>query len=143
MCGCVDQCFVRPSDPFILMMCHSQYHPQERSAGVLNQLKNIERESRQCEYPACGAKAKDGAVLHKCAGCRVALYCSKAHAVLHMPEHESFCVELTRVCDLPGCEERAYARVTCRQCKVATYCSKGHRDKHSTAHEGRCEERRS
>jgi hypothetical protein len=142
MCGCVDQCFVRPSDPFILMMCHSQYHPQERSAGVLNQLKNIERESRQCEYPACGAKAKDGAVLHKCVGCRVALYCSKAHAVLRMPEHESFCVELTRVCSLPGCEERAYARVTCRQCKVATYCSKGHRDKHSTAHESLCQELR-
>jgi hypothetical protein len=84
-------------------------------------------------------KAKDGAVLHKCAGCRVVLYCSKAHAVLHMPEHESLCAELTRICDLPGCEERAYAHVTCRRCKVASYCSKSHRSAHVSTHEGRCD----
>jgi hypothetical protein len=90
----------------------------------------------------CAAKAKDGTVLHKCPGCRVALYCSKAHAVLHMPEHETFCVELTRICDLPGCAEKAYAHVTCRQCKVASYCSKSHRSAHVSAHESRCEELR-
>jgi hypothetical protein len=125
------------------MMCHSQYYSQERAAKFANLAKDYQRDVRQCEYPACGAKAKDGAVLHKCAGCRVALYCSKAHAVLHMPEHESFCVELTRVCSLPGCEERAYARVTCGQCKVATYCSKRHRTAHASAHEALCEELRS
>jgi hypothetical protein len=124
------------------MMCHYQYNHQENTASNIKLLKDQQRDVRQCEYPACGAKAKDGAVLHKCAGCRVALYCSKAHAVLHMPEHASFCAELTRVCDLPGCKERAYARVACLRCKAATYCSKKHRDKHSTAHESLCEELR-
>jgi hypothetical protein len=121
------------------MMCHS-LNFQESTANMIEYAKDYRREVRQCEYPACGAKAKDGAVLHKCAGCRVAVYCSKAHAVLHMPEHECFCVELTRVCSLPGCEERAYARVICRQCKAATYCSKGHRTAHASAHEALCEE---
>jgi hypothetical protein len=124
-------------------MCHSQYYLQREAADTFKEAKAAQRDVRQCEYPACGAKAKDGAVLHKCAGCRVALYCSKAHAVLHMPEHKSFCVELTRVCNLPGCEERAYSRVTCSQCKVATYCSKKHRAAHVQAHEGLCEELRS
>ena len=125
------------------MIYHSQYYLQREAAGIIKEAKAAQRDVRQCEYPPCQAKAKDGVVLHKCAGCRVALYCSKAHAVLHMPEHESFCVELTRVCDLPGCDERAYARAMCRQCKAAMYCSKGHRTAHVSAHESLCEELRS
>jgi hypothetical protein len=101
--------------------------------------KNRQREVRQCEYTACQVKAKDGAVLHKCPGCRVALYCSKAHAVLHVPEHESFCEELTRIFDYPKCKERADVDITCRRCKVATYCSKRHMTKHSLAHQSRCD----
>ena len=96
------------------------------------------KDARQCEYPACDVKAKDGATLLKCDGCKVALYCCKAHAVLHMPEHESLCEELTRICDYPKCKERADVDITCRRCKVATYCSKRHRTKHSSAHESSC-----
>jgi hypothetical protein len=103
--------------------------------------KDYQRENRQCEHPACQVKAIDGATLHKCAGCRVALYCCKDHAVQHLPEHESFCEELTQVCDWPGCEERAL--VKCRQCKVAMYCNQRHRAKHESAHDSLCEELRS
>jgi hypothetical protein len=102
--------------------------------------KERQREIRKCELPACGVKAIDGATLSKCAGCRVALYCCKGHAVQHVPEHESFCEELTRLCDYPECEERASVRVTCRQCKVAMYCSKRHRLKHTSVHESLCDE---
>jgi hypothetical protein len=61
-----------------------------------------------------------------------------------LPEHESFCEELTRLCDCPGCEECAEVKIKCRGCKTATYCSKRYRDKHSSAHEssGVCEELR-
>ena len=115
-----------------------------RKADFAKTVKDRQREVRQCEYPACQVKAKDGATLIKCAGCRSALYCCKDHAVLHRPEHESFCNELTRVCDYPGCEEQAYTSVMCPRCKVASYCSKKHREKHSSAHEssGVCEELR-
>jgi hypothetical protein len=118
------------------------YHPsftsQEYIAKVTKDAKDRLREVRQCEHPACQVKAKDGAVLSKCAGCRVTLYCCKDHAVQHLPEHESFCEELTQVCDCTGCEERGV--VKCRQCKVAMYCSKRHRSKHASAHESLCEE---
>jgi hypothetical protein len=111
---------------------------QESTAKFKEKAKDHQRDVRHCEYPACQVKAKDGATLHKCAGCRVTLYCSKDHAVQHYPEHESFCLELTRVCDYPGCEERS--EVKCRQCKVATYCGKRHRSMHSSAHESVCAE---
>ena len=119
-------------------MCHALFTTQEQIAEIIKNAKDGQREARQCEYPACGVKAKDGAILHKCAGCRVALYCCKDHAVQHLSEHESFCEELTLVCDYPGCEERG--EVKCRQCKVAMYCSKRHRSKHASAHESLCEE---
>ena len=99
--------------------------------------KNRQRAVRQCEYPACGVNAKDK-TLHKCAGCRVSLYCGKDHAALHRPEHESFCDELTRACDHPSCERRAFVR--CRKCKVAMYCGERHRSRHWAAHESVCEE---
>ena len=114
---------------------------QKQVANTIKDAKGLQREVRQCELPACGVKAKDGAVLSKCAGCRVALYCCKDHAVRHRPEHESLCDELTRICDYPRCKERADVDITCRQCKVAAYCSKRHRSKHTSAHhEGLCEE---
>ena len=116
---------------------------QESVAHAINYAKDFQREVRQCEYPACAIKAKDGAVLLKCPGCRVALYCCMTHAMQHMPEHKSFCKELTRICDWPGCKERADVDITCRRCKVATYCSKRHREKHMEKHESRCEELRS
>ncbi len=99
--------------------------------------KDRQRAVRQCEYPACGVKAKD-ATLHKCAGCRVALYCSREHAALHRSEHESFCDELTRTCSYPKCEYQAEVR--CRKCKVAMYCDARHRSKHWAAHESVCQE---
>ena len=111
---------------------------QETVARVIKAAKDSQRRVRQCEYPACEVKAKDGATLHKCPGCRVALYCDKSHAILHMLEHESFCDELTRLCDYPGCKRRAL--VKCGRCKAATYCGERHRSKHSSAHEGLCEE---
>ena len=113
---------------------------QEQAADISKQAKDFQRDVRQCEYPACEVKAKDGATLHKCPGCRVALYCDKAHAILHMDEHESFCDELTRPCDYPGCERRALT--SCRKCKVAMYCGERHRSKHWAAHESVCEELR-
>ena len=66
------------------------------------------------------------------------MYCCKDHAMLHRLEHESFCDELTRLCDYPGCKRRAL--VKCGRCKAATYCGERHRSKHSSAHEGLCEE---
>ena len=112
---------------------------QEAVAGVIKEAKDRQRQVRQCEYPACEVKATDGATLHKCPGCRVALYCDKSHAILHMLEHESFCIELTRTCDYPGCEERA--EITCSECGVAMYCyGKKHMRKHRAAHESVCEE---
>ena len=111
---------------------------QKKDADSGREAKERQREVRQCEYPACEVKAKDGATLHKCPGCRVALYCDKSHAILHMLEHESFCDELTRLCDYPGCKRRAL--VKCGRCKAATYCGERHRSKHSSAHEGLCEE---
>ena len=128
---------------FLSWVCLS--HFQGCNADFGKGAKARQREVRQCEYPACQVKAKDGATLLKCAECRSALYCCKDHAVLHRPEHESLCRELTRLCDYPGCEERAEEdHVTCRRCKVASYCSKTHREKHSSAHEssGVCEELR-
>ena len=113
---------------------------QEDTANYSKEAKDKQREGRQCEHPACQVKAKDGAVLSKCAGCRVTLYCCKDHAMQHLPEHESFCKELTQICDCPGCEERG--EVKCRQCKVALYCSARHRTKHLSAHESLCEELR-
>ena len=125
-------------------MCHALFTTQEQIAEIIKSAKAKQREVRQCDYPACGVKAKDGVILHKCAGCRVALYCCKDHAVQHRPEHESFCEELYRICDYPRCKERADVDITCRRCKVATYCSKSHRTKHASAHEssGVCEELR-
>ena len=114
---------------------------QETVAGFIKRAKARQRQVRQCEYPACEVKATDGATLHKCPGCRVALYCDKSHAILHMLEHESFCDELTRTCDYPECKRRALMQ--CRECKVATYCCHRHKAKHSSAHESRCEELRS
>ena len=112
---------------------------QETFAGFIKEAKGLQRQVRQCEYPACEVKAKDGATLHKCPGCRVALYCDKSHAILHMLEHESFCVELTRTCGYPGCEERAV--ITCSECGVAAYCyGKKHMRRHRAAHESVCEE---
>ena len=112
---------------------------QEQVAEFIKDAKARQRHVRQCEYPACEVKAKDGATLHKCPGCRVALYCDKSHAILHMLEHESFCVELTRTCDYPGCEDRA--EVTCSECGVAAYCyGKKHMRRHRAAHESVCEE---
>jgi hypothetical protein len=102
-----------------------------------------QKDARRCDLPACQASAADlklGSRFAKCPGCRVAIYCCKAHAVQHMAEHESLCRELTRICDQSGCKKRADVDVRCRQCKVATYCSKRHRDKHASAHESRCEE---
>ena len=122
-------------------MCHAHsLTSQEVVDGIIKKAKDCQREIRQCEHPACQVKAKDGAVLSKCAGCRVTLYCCKDHAVQHLPEHESFCRELMQVCDCPGCEERG--EVKCRQCKVALYCSTRHRSKHLAAHESVCEELR-
>ena len=114
--------------------------PQEFIAKLSKHAKDCQRNVRQCEYPACEVKAKDGATLHKCAGCRVALYCCKAHAIAHRLEHERFCDELTRVCDYPACKKRAH--IKCGQCKVATYCGERHMSKHSSAHESVCEELR-
>ena len=127
---------------YFLILCHSLF--QEKEANFAKEAKARQREVRLCEYTPCQVKAKDGATLLKCAGCRSALYCCKDHAVLHRPEHESLCEELTRLCDCPGCEERAEVNITCRRCKVATYCSKRHREKNSSAHEssGVCEELR-
>ncbi len=119
-------------------MYHPSFTSQEHIAEFTKKAKAAQREVRQCEHPACQVKAKDGATLLKCAGCRVTLYCCKDHAVQHLPEHESFCEELTQICDYPGCEERG--EVKCRQCKVSMYCSKKHRSKHSSAHESLCEE---
>ena len=112
---------------------------QETVVRVIKEAKGYQRQVRQCEYPACEVKAKDGATLHKCPGCRVALYCDKSHAILHMLEHESFCDELTRTCDFPGCAERA--TIWCPECGVAAYCfGKKHMRKHRAAHESVCEE---
>jgi hypothetical protein len=108
--------------------------------------KEIQKNARRCDLPACQASAADlklGSRFAKCPGCRVAIYCCKDHAVQHMAEHESLCEELTRICDYPKCKKRADIDVRCRQCKVATYCNKKHRSKHSSAHESRCEELRS
>ena len=105
--------------------------------------KTRQRDARRCDYPACQASAADlklGERFKKCPACRVAIYCCKDHAVRHYVEHESLCEELTRICDLPSCKERADIDIMCRQCKVATYCSRKHREKHSSAHESRCEE---
>ena len=113
---------------------------QKERADFTKGAKDRQRAVRQCEYPACGVKAKDGATLHKCAGCRVSLYCDKSHAILHRLEHESFCDELTRACDHPACERRAF--VGCRKCKVAMYCGEKHKSKHCAAHESVCEELR-
>jgi hypothetical protein len=109
----------------------------------MNIAKKKQRDARRCDLPACQASAADlklGSRFAKCPGCRVAVYCCKAHAVLHYPEHKSLCDELTRICDHPKCKERADIDIKCRRCKVATYCSKRHRSKHMSAHEGRCEE---
>ena len=112
---------------------------QELAAEISKLAKDYQRDVRQCEYPACEVKAKD-ATLHKCAGCRVALYCCKGHAILHRLEHERFCDELTRTCDYPACKKRAH--IKCRRCKVATYCGERYMSKHSSAHESVCEELR-
>ena len=127
-----------------LIQCPSYFQEQKFDADFANGVKDRHRAVRQCEYPACQVKAKDGATLIKCAGCRSALYCCKDHAVLHRPDHESLCNELTRLCNYPGCEEQAFINAVCARCKVATYCSKNHREKHSSAHEssGVCEELR-
>ena len=66
------------------------------------------------------------------------MYCDKAHAILHMDEHESFCDELTRPCDFSQCERRALT--SCRKCKVAMYCGERHRSRHWETHESVCEE---
>ena len=103
---------------------------------IIKAAKVLQRLVRQCEYPACEVKAT---TLHKCPGCRVALYCDKSHAIAHRLEHESFCDELTRTCDYPGCEERAV--ITCSECGVAAYCfGKKHMRKHRAAHESVCRE---
>ena len=116
---------------------------QEKMAGDAQVTKTSQRDARRCDYHACQASAADmkvGERFKKCPGCRVAIYCCNNHAMRHMPEHESLCKELTRICDYPSCKERADIDITCRQCKVVTYCSKKHRSKHSSAHESRCEE---
>lgn len=103
--------------------------------------KVLQRLVRQCEYPACVTLTEKvkASTLHKCPGCRVALYCDKSHAILHMLEHESFCFELTRTCGYPGCEERAV--ITCSECGVAAYCyGKKHMRRHRAAHESVCRE---
>ncbi len=110
---------------------------QASTAEIIKNAKDFQRKVRQCEYPKCGVKAQH-ATLHKCPGCRVALYCDKAHAMLHMLDHEDFCDELTRACDFPTCERRAL--VKCKTCKIATYCGERHRSKHASAHESVCEE---
>ena len=112
---------------------------QKSAADIVKNAKNFQRAVRHCEYPACGVNAKDK-TLHKCAGCRVALYCGKDHAAMHMLEHESFCDELTRACDYPACERRAFD--ICRRCKVSMYCGEKHMSKHRAAHESVCEELR-
>jgi hypothetical protein len=102
-----------------------------------------QKEARRCDLPTCQASAadlKDNEVFKKCGHCRVAIYCCKAHAIDHLPEHEKLCEELTRTCDYPGCEYIAANNTRCRQCKVAMYCSKRHRERHKSAHEGRCKE---
>ena len=136
--------FLLVSDSTFIFIYTLSLTTQDKAAHAIKVAKDTQREVRQCEYPACAVKAKDGAVLLKCPGCRVALYCCTTHAMQHMPEHKSFCKELTRICDYPKCKERADVDITCRRCKVATYCSKKHRTKHSSAHEGqsRCEELR-
>ena len=117
---------------------------QEKMANFSNNIaKTRQREARRCDYPACQASAADlkvGERFKKCPGCRVAIYCCRNHAMRHMPEHESLCKELTRICDYPSCKEGADIDIMCRQCKVATYCSRKHRSKHSAAHESRCDE---
>ena len=110
---------------------------QEQNAKAIKKAKDFQRAVRKCEYPNCGVKAQHAA-LHKCPGCRVALYCGKQHAMLHMLDHEDFCDELTRACDYPKCERRAL--VKCKTCKIATYCGERHRSKHASAHESVCEE---
>ncbi len=90
---------------------------QNSTADFSKQAKDKQRAVRQCEYSACGVNAKDK-ILHKCAGCRVALYCGKHHAALHRPEHESFCDELTRACDYPACERRAFVSCHGIRCKA-------------------------
>ena len=114
-------------------------YTQKLIAKISSKAKDYQRDVRQCEYPACEVKAKK-ATLHKCAGCRVALYCGKDHASRHLPDHLSFCRELTRLCDYPECEKRA--QIKCGRCKVATYCGERHMSKHSSAHESVCEELR-
>jgi hypothetical protein len=138
---CLRLCFYNWGLTVLSSLFHTPF--QGECAVTRKKAKIMERMARQCEYTKCGAKTQDGATLHKCAGCRIVLYCCKDHAVRHMPEHESLCKELQRTCDYPTCKDRADTHVKCRLCKMAMYCSKRHRSKHESAHEGRCEELRS
>jgi hypothetical protein len=116
---------------------------QNKAADFAKITKVKQKGARRCDYPPCQASAADlklGSRFAKCPGCRVAIYCCKAHAVEHLSEHEDLCEELTRICDYPKCGESADIDVWCRQCKVAMYCGKRHRSKHASAHESRCEE---
>ncbi len=145
MYGCVSQSVLRLKpylnlsfSSYSCIVLYFQTTTQKASADFSKGAKERQRAVRQCEFPACGVKAKDTTPLHKCAGCRVALYCSREHAALHRSEHESFCDELTQTCSYPKCEYQAEVR--CRKCKVAMYCTERHRAKHSSAHESVCEE---
>ena len=137
MHSCVVQCFCILKSYFAFFVLLRSLNKQEKNAEAIKDAKTFQRAVRQCEHPACGVKAKD-ATLHKCPGCRVALYCGKQHAMLHMLDHEDFCDELTRTCNFPECERRAL--ISCRQCKIAMYCNEMHRSKHRAAHESVCEE---
>ena len=88
--------------------------------------------------PACGASAADLNIegLSKCPRCRVALYCCQDHAVLHLEDHRSLCLELYRVCDHPKCERPA--DIKCVLCNVAMFCS----EKHWWVHKQACRELR-
>ena len=58
---------------------------------------------------------------------------------MHLDDHESLCEELQRICDYPGCAERA--AIWCSECGVAAYCyGKKHMRKHRAAHESVCRE---
>ena len=113
---------------------------QKKVVEIIDLAKTAQRDVRICEYPACEVKAKDKIPLLKCPRCRVTLYCGKDHASQHLPDHLSFCRELTRLCDYPECQKRA--QIKCGRCKVATYCGERHMSKHSSAHESVCEELR-
>ncbi len=116
-------------------------HSQEQTADYAKGALSRQRDARRCDYPACGASAADLDIprLSKCPRCRTAIYCSTAHAVLHLDDHESLCEELQRICDYPECEERA--AIWCSECDVAAYCfGKKHMRKHKEAHESVCRE---